>query len=601
VKRILIALAPLWIGLLILFSVRSPPPTLGFDTDVFGRLPVLLDGRIQPMDTVARNALLILSSKSSPRIEVDGLVRKILPAEWLATLLFAPEVAEQWAVIRIYNEELKDELGLPLAAKDFPFSALKGHFSLIERQAMAARQIEAPRRDAYQRASVKLYDKLMLHLRLSRSLWTYDRANIVGEWDSFTGHLVAPEANSGLTALFRTRYARMAELSMLRLVPAAGGEYVTVGDALLRALETGEANSLVGVYLKLAEAFRADQVPRFNELMGGLELELQRLEPSSRPRIEQRYNQFSPLLRAMVGYLLGGILVCVAWVRWPQRLLPLANWAIWIGFALHTIGLLFRMYLQGRPPVTNLYSSAVFVGWGATLFGLMIERRTGQGLGALTAASIGFASLVVAQGLAASGDTLEQMQAVLDSNFWLSTHVVTITLGYSATFLAGFIGIVYVLRLWSGQMDRASTRDAATLAFGVSLFALLLSFVGTVLGGIWADQSWGRFWGWDPKENGAVMIVIWNAIILHVRLSGLLRDHGILLAIIFGNVITAFSWFGVNMLGIGLHSYGFMEQAFFWLLLFCGSQMLIIALGAIGIAKRFGRIGSQELKEETDG
>jgi hypothetical protein len=119
------------------------------------------------------------------------------------------------------------------------------------------------------------------------------------------------------------------------------------------------------------------------------------------------------------------------------------------------------------------------------------------------------------------------------------------------------------------------------MVYGIVCFATLFSFVGTVLGGIWADQSWGRFWGWDPKENGALLIVIWNAIILHARWGDLLRDRGIMNLAVFGNIVTSFSWFGVNMLGIGLHSYGFMDAAFKWLMIFIGSQVFIILLGLL--------------------
>ncbi len=577
-------LAPALVLMLVLGSVKKPKPRSELDVESFGRLPVLLDGRIQPMDTVARNSLLILSSKSTPRVSIGRERIKLVPSEWLAAILFQPDVAEEWAVIRIYNEELKDQLQLPLDRKDFSFAELRPLFEAIETQAHAAREIESAYRDAFQRASVKLYDQLILHLRLSQSIWIYDQASIEGEWKTFSEHIAKPTANQGLTNLLRVRYAQMAERSALRIINDLETHFQTVGEAQLKSLREGTVNPLVGIYLSMAAAYRSGQIDRFNELTQSLEMAFAGFGLTERLRVEQRYNQFNPFLRSMIAYLIGGILVCVAWVRWPRQLLPAASWAIGIGLIFHTIGLLVRMYLQGRPPVTNLYSSAVFVGWGATLFGLLIERRNRQGLGALTAATIGFSSLVVAQGLAASGDTLEQMQAVLDSNFWLATHVVTITLGYSATFLAGFIGIAYVLRLFGSKMDRQFTRNTATLAFGISLFALLLSFVGTVLGGIWADQSWGRFWGWDPKENGAVMIVIWNAVILHVRLSGMLRDHGLLLAVIFGNVITAFSWFGVNMLGIGLHSYGFMESAFLWLVLFCLSQGLIMAVGAARFA-----------------
>jgi len=119
------------------------------------------------------------------------------------------------------------------------------------------------------------------------------------------------------------------------------------------------------------------------------------------------------------------------------------------------------------------------------------------------------------------------------------------------------------------------------MVYAIVCFATLFSFTGTVLGGIWADQSWGRFWGWDPKENGALLIVIWNAIILHARWGGLVRDRGIMNLAVFGNIVTSFSWFGVNMLGIGLHSYGFMEAAFNWLMLFIATQVIIIILGLL--------------------
>jgi hypothetical protein len=115
-------------------------------------------------------------------------------------------------------------------------------------------------------------------------------------------------------------------------------------------------------------------------------------------------------------------------------------------------------------------------------------------------------------------------------------------------------------------------------------FALLLSFVGTVLGGIWADQSWGRFWGWDPKENGAALIVLITAIILHARWGGLIRERGIMVLAVFGNIVTAWSWFGTNMLGVGLHAYGFMDAAVFWLMAFVVSQLAIMAAGLVPAA-----------------
>ena len=141
------------------------------------------------------------------------------------------------------------------------------------------------------------------------------------------------------------------------------------------------------------------------------------------------------------------------------------------------------------------------------------------------------------------------------------------------------IAIGYTLRKHIAPLiDAATTQALVGMTYGVVCFALLFSFVGTVLGGIWADQSWGRFWGWDPKENGALLIVLWNAIILHARWGRYVREKGIMAMAIFGNVITSLSWFGVNMLGVGLHSYGFMDKAFWALAAFIASQLALMAL-----------------------
>jgi ABC-type transport system involved in cytochrome c biogenesis permease subunit len=199
---------------------------------------------------------------------------------------------------------------------------------------------------------------------------------------------------------------------------------------------------------------------------------------------------------------------------------------------------------------------------------------------------VGFGTLIIAHNLSLGGDTMEMMRAVLDTNFWLATHVVVVTLGYASTFVAGILGIVFILRgVLTKGLDSVSAAALYRMAYGIVCFGVLFSFVGTVLGGIWADQSWGRFWGWDAKENGALMIVLWNAVLLHARWGGLVKDRGFMAMTVFGNIVTAWSWFGVNMLGIGLHSYGFMAAAFQWLMGFIISQIAIMALAALPRSK----------------
>jgi ABC-type transport system involved in cytochrome c biogenesis permease subunit len=240
------------------------------------------------------------------------------------------------------------------------------------------------------------------------------------------------------------------------------------------------------------------------------------------------------------------------------------------------------MFLEGRPPVTNLYSSALFIGWAAAALGLVLEAIWPRSIGVAVSSMLGFGTLMIAHFLSLDGDTMIMLRAVLDTNFWLATHVVIVTLGYAATFVAGILGIIYVVRgVFTRHVTKEMSKAFASMVFAIVCFATLFSFVGTVLGGIWADQSWGRFWGWDPKENGALIIVLWNALILHARMGGMVRERGLMNLAIFGNIVTSWSWFGTNMLGIGLHSYGFMGAAFWTLLGWVGFNLALIAIGLI--------------------
>ena len=245
---------------------------------------------------------------------------------------------------------------------------------------------------------------------------------------------------------------------------------------------------------------------------------------------------------------------------------------------IHTVGLIARFMIEGRPPVTTLYTSAIFIGWAAAIFGLLFEKIYPYAIGVVVAAALEFCSLFIAHYLhIQDGSTFKVLQPVLNTNFWLATHVVMVTLGYAATFFGGFIAIIYIIRAaFGGHLTPDLAKALTRMVYAVLCFATLFSFVGTVLGGLWADQSWGRFWGWDVKENGALMIVLWNAIFLHARWGGLLRERGLMCCAVFGNIVTAWSWFGVNNLGIGLHSYGFTSGVMIALVAFAASQLALI-------------------------
>ena len=236
------------------------------------------------------------------------------------------------------------------------------------------------------------------------------------------------------------------------------------------------------------------------------------------------------------------VLTSLAWAVFTGPLNRAAFWLAAVTLVVHTTALIARMYLMDRPFVfiTNLYSTAIFIGWVGVIAGLVFEALNKNGIGNFVASVAGFATMVIAHFLSIGGDTLEMMRAVLDTNFWLATHVTAVNTGYAATFVAGLLGTLFILRgLLTPSLDRPAVKQLGDAIYGVVCFATLFSFVGTVLGGIWADQSWGRFWGWDPKENGALMIVIWNALILHARWGGMVKQRGMAVLTIFGNIITA--------------------------------------------------------------
>lgn len=337
-------------------------------------------------------------------------------------------------------------------------------------------------------------------------------------------------------------------------------------------------------YAKMAEAYRTNQPDTFNSIVEKQAAIFDVLEPQMQFDLrsidwEFSFNKAEPFTKAMSFYVLAFICVLISWLSKPVFFNRAAFWLMVACLVLHTFGLLARIWIQARPPVTNLYSSAVFIGWGAVVLGVILERIHKNGISSAAGAIVGFVTLIVAHHLSMGGDTMEMMQAVLDTNIWLATHVVVITLGYTAMFLAGILGIVFILRgIIDPTFEKQSAKSISSMVYGITCFAVLFSFVGTMLGGIWADQSWGRFWGWDPKENGALLIVIWSAIVLHCRWAGLTKDRGIMTLSIFGNIVTAWSWFGTNLLQEGLHSYGFSEAGFYWLMVFNATQVAFILI-----------------------
>ncbi len=611
-------------------AVLMPRKKGALHAAAFGRLPVLLDGRIQPFDSVARNALLqIRSTGDVPLEEVPAWQfwhhpRKLNSTDWLLEVLFKPDLADTRPIFLIHHPDVISELNLGHKGIDksglryYTYAELEPVVNEIFAQARQANRLEDAQRTTYQKQVLKLANAVMLYRQLKNSIepeGTHNFVALLADYQAaLPAGLAAAQAQqaggkadeqalrklAGIAQQFETVSKLAHPLVVPPADPADKDAWANMGACLLGTMRTGEIPPAVQFFAQMATAYGHDDAAAFNSAVAGYQNWLAARFPRAvaKGRAEYYFNQIKLFLHAMIIYLMAFVLAGGALLTYgllpglSESLRRSAFYLICLAFVVHTFGLIFRMMLEGRPPVTNLYSSAIFIGWGACVLGIGLERVYKVGLGSAVAGLAGFVTLLIAHNLALGGDTMEMLRAVLDTNFWLATHVVVVTLGYSATFVAGMLGIAYVLLgvftpLLSTKVgaagDLALGKALAKMVYAIVCFATLFSFVGTVLGGIWADQSWGRFWGWDPKENGALMIVIWNALILHALWAKLVRDRGLMNLVIFGNVVTAFSWFGVNMLGVGLHSYGFMDAAFKWLMLFNASQIFLIALGLLPV------------------
>ncbi len=602
-------LVPLFVLLLgvayLASTLRTPSVPEGApDHHAFGSLPVLVGGRIKPLDTVARTTLLQFQGRQTVRL-ADG--SRLDPSAWIADVLLHDRRAHEHQVFEIVHPDVLALLKLSesegAGKKRFSYKQLSPGLDELERQAALAQPIDPQRRTPFQRAVIALRDNVGLYIRLQVSFIPPDLDAPLEELRLFQDNLAASveairlrqqnqphdEAAANRVMQLASRFNFMAENAYLFPIPPDEADkddaaWRKTGTVLLQTFGTGQVEHHALSYAGLAYTWREGRAEEFNTILGYLRPEIERrfADQMTKVNAETRFKAAAPFYSGMVIFVAALLLAVFSWLRWPETLGRSAYYLLVLGFVLMSAGILTRMWLEGRPPVTNLYSSALFVAWGSVALCLVLEKIYPRGLASAVGGIIGFSGLIIAHHLSLSGDTLEMMRAVLDSNFWLATHVVVITIGYSATYLAGFLAALYILRgAFTRGLDPETGAATERMVYGTICFATLFSLVGTILGGIWADQSWGRFWGWDPKENGALIIVLWNALILHVRWGRIAGPRAFMALAVFGNIVTSWSWFGTNLLGVGLHSYGFTDRGF-WALVFFGlSQLFLIALAVL--------------------
>lgn len=571
-------------------------------------LPVLHDGRVMPLDTFAR---LHLMQFSGQRTLGDQSA-----LEWMLDVLFDPQRTRDFPIFLINHPGVLEAMGVPTVMevegqrpsfRRFSLEHLRPGLAELERLAREAFEIPPDNRDLVDQEVLRVFNNVFTYRELGRvfahvrpnptlrltdpglrsrlgiaqdqqELMYYELRPLAEELSGRIRTAMRQEADPGLSKAELNFLSQMSEYWMMsqnlpfHVLPAAphgDPEWLPPFEALYQDLRDVELKRAAANMSEMAMAWRAGDWDRaltaYRNVNDFVQERMKRDRDVRLTLSETRYNRANFYGKARALYLVAFLLATGTLISGKDSLRRLTWLPLAVAMTWHIIGLVWRVYLTARPPVTNLYGTFLFVSLIALLLALMVEWRQKNGLGLFAGSFVALTLLMLADRFGAEGDTLQKVVAVLASNFWLSTHVIAVTIGYAGVWIAGVFGHIWlVMKL----CNRPETKLRGVMdALNVSLaFGLTFAFLGTMLGGIWADQSWGRFWGWDPKENGALLIVLWTAAIYHARIAGMIRERGTAAAAALGCVMVMVAWLGVNLLGVGLHSYGFtdaMRNGFF--------------------------------------
>lgn len=590
------------ITLLCLLALAAAPRAAmadALDYAAFSALPVQHEGRIKPIDSFARATLVQISGRES----ADGLDA----TAWLAEMLFNPAGALHRPVFRIFRPQ---QLDLPEKGSRYYSYAdlapvLQARTETLETLA------SVPEKDwnEDQRELVRLSETSLLYAQLLRSFSFLLPLNLelpaplAKEWkmeadkphtlQDFRPYRAALEKRVQTIIARRgkdpARYPdadrKIAQFAMdlhiletagrdnflLRILPGMDGEEWHSPWALT---EQGQGSPQSAAYLdlwrKMAAAYQSQDKAAWDAAMAGALQESRTFDGQNHTGLEIAYNTLQPLMICALLYFAAFAGMAVYSLR-GNRWAHLAGFvALTLGACVQTAAIVSRIMILGRAPVGTLYESILFVALICVIAAIVIEYLRQDGNGLLIGSVAGLLLLFTA-GSFADGDTMKMLVAVLNTNFWLSTHVLCITAGYGFCLIASLLAHVWLAREASGN----KADDLVAPVRITALIALLLTTVGTILGGIWADQSWGRFWGWDPKENGALLIVLWLAWVFHGQIGGKLNRAAFMAVMAVLSCIVAVAWFGVNLLSVGLHSYGFITGIAGGLGAFCALECAV--------------------------
>jgi ABC-type transport system involved in cytochrome c biogenesis permease subunit len=598
-------------------------------------LPVQDGGRVKPLDTYAQFLMLRINGKRSfttPEPEKH----RVGPVEWMLTSMFYPSVARHWPHFLVENDEALVAAGITTHEKKrdrYSYDELAAHREKLFTLAQQYQAVDPKQRDLVQQQVLNLannmfeYEHLIGMLEFARMtvraeggtevakeipepegisiLTAFERVpklllNIRGNPMGLTDEQVQEEARvlSGILDQMEQAATQAQGVAIFPPQDATVKEWQSPGEMMSMVMQMpGMAGPAAMPKLRQLEALaiNRDQASKSGdtpELKNEFVAQFSTLHKETRALAEARgeYGRIPLEVHFYKGkylfysqwlYVLSFVLIAISWLmgeaKLYRKMLPLS---VMLPTLLLIVGITLRCIIRGRPPVSTLYETILFITAVAVLTALFAEYANRQGIALAMGSFLGCLGMFLAHRyeLKEGVDTMPSLVAVLDTNFWLSTHVTTVTMGYAAGLLAGGLAHVYILgRLFGfNKNDPGFYRGVTRMVYGVLCFCLIFATVGTILGGIWANDSWGRFWGWDPKENGALMICLWGLVLLHLRMGRYIKDIGLHAGNIVLAMIVAFSWWGVNLLGVGLHSYGFTSGIMNLLAVYWGLECLVI-------------------------
>ena len=525
--------------------------------ELFECLPVQDGGRIKPLSTFADFTLLRISGRKSLTRADESHASS---SEWLLDVLFNPQVADDERVFMVAYDAALDAIGVT-------------HVDRKKRDRYSFRELQPGIQSLFDKANE--YAHIDAKVRNTVQTQIVDLAEAVDMYGSLRGRmdlaLVPPER----AAAQDTAWLTPDELAL------------RAGAPMLKPSEEERALQLAFATLREKSGDPGAFEQQLSQLSGRLIARADARGEYAKVPLERFYYRTQFLFWGQITFVLAFLVTAVAWLL-PRAKLPYRAGALLAcaGTLLVIAAIVVRCMIRGRPPVSTLYETVIFITAVSTLVALVSERISRQRLGLSAAAVLGLVGVFIANGYESldKRDTMPSLVAVLDTNFWLATHVTAVTIGYAAGMLAAMLASFYLLAKCFGfrRDERSFYSGLGRMVYGVLCFGVIFSTVGTILGGIWANDSWGRFWGWDPKENGALLIVLTQLVILHARMGGYLKEHGVCAAAALGGTVVAFSWFGVNLLGVGLHSYGFTSGIQSALTTYYVVQWGIVGLGTLG-------------------